>query len=158
MEDNYKNNVNDKQTLVVETKKKANLLDILICCYFLILMILSFIYGFIESYYNASSCEAGGCSGFFIFGILITASFLGFPSTIGSIISAINIFVRKKVLTIFEVMILIFNIRLVFSDLVSNAHYVIFRNVIVILSIILIIICLFSMFGIFNKEKQASSK
>lgn len=153
MEDNYKNNVNDKQTLVVKTKKKANLLDILICIYFLVLMILSFIYGFIESYYDASSCEAGGCSGLFIFVILIIAAFLGFPAAIGSIISAINIFVRKKVLTIFEIVILIFNIILVFSDLVSNAHYVIFKNIIVILSIILIIICLFSMFGIFNKEK-----
>ena len=53
IEGNCNNNVNDKRTLVVETKKKANLLDILICSYFLILMILSFIYGFIESYYNA---------------------------------------------------------------------------------------------------------
>ena len=155
IEGNCNNNVNDKQTLVVETKKKANLLDILICSYFLILMILSFIYGFIESYYNASSCEAGGCSGFFIFGILITASFLGFPSTIGSIISAINIFVRKKVLTIFEIALLILNIRLMLSDLFSNAHYILFKYAIIILTIILVIICLFSLF---ENDKKIKSK
>lgn len=155
IEYNCNNNVNDKQTLVVKTKKKANLLDILICCYFLILMILSFIYGFIESYYNASSCEAGGCSGFFIFGILITASFLGFPSTIGSIISAINIFVRKKVLTIFEIALLILNIRLMLSDLFSNAHYILFKYAIIILTIILVIICLFSLF---ENDKKIKSK
>lgn len=155
IEYNCNNNVNDKQTLVVKTKKKANLLDILICCYFLILMILSFIYGFIESYYNASSCEAGGCSGFFIFGILITASFLGFPSTIGSIISTINIFARKKVLTIFEIALLILNIRLMLSDLFSNAHYILFKYAIIILTIILVIICLFSLF---ENDKKIKSK
>lgn len=155
IECNCNNNVNDKQTLVVKTKKKANLLDILICCYFLILMILSFIYGFIESYYDASSCEVGGCSGFFIFGILITTAFLGFPATIGSIISAINIFARKKVLTIFEIALLMLNIRLMLSDLFSNAHYILFKYAIIILTIILVIICLFSLF---ENDKKIKSK
>lgn len=155
MESNYKNNMNDNQIFEVKQEKKVNLLDALICGYFSVLMVLCFIYGFIESYYDASSCEAGGCSGFFIFGVLITTVFLGFPATIGSIISAINIFARKKVLTIFEIALLMLNIRLMLSDLFSNAHYILLKYAIIILTIILVIICLFSLF---ENDKKIKSK
>ncbi len=137
-----------------EANKSEFILNIIICIYFVMLMFLCSIYGFAESYYSASSCEVGGCSGLFIFVVLIVSVLLGFPSIIGLIISIINIFVRKKILSILEIIPLIINIRLMFINLVSDGHYIIFRNIVVVLNVILIIICLVSLFIMFYNAKK----
>lgn len=134
--------------------KSEFILNLIICIYFVILMFLCSLYGFIESYYSASSCEAGGCSGLFIFVVLIVSVLLGFPSIIGLIISIINIFVGKKILTILEIIPVIINIILIFSNLFVSGHYIVFKNIVVVLNVILIILCLVSLFIMFYNAKK----
>lgn len=145
IKENKNNLENDINTQLDGYKKISKYLSNKIVLFlFLIIFGLTFIYSLISAYVDASQCEPGGCSGFFIIFIPIIACIYSIPLFVGLILSLINLAIKKHIMLILEIISCVFSLKiLLYAGFVeSYDRFMIFKYIIVILTVILIIICL----------------
>lgn len=139
---NLENDINTELDLYKKISKYLS--NKIVSFLFLIMFCLTFIYSIISAYVDASQCEPGGCSGFFIIFIPIIACIYSMPLFFGLILSLINLAIKKHIMLILEIVSCVFSLKiLLYAGFVeSHNRFMIFKYVIVILTVILIIVCL----------------
>ena len=95
-----KNNIGVKCVKPKISKYNKYLGNVIVLLLFLVTLCLMFIYSFINAYTNASQCEPGGCSGFFLIFIPIIAFLCSIPLFVGLILSLIDLFIKKHIMKI----------------------------------------------------------